>query len=170
MSRHGRASEGWSGTHDGTSIAFTRVNMGAKALQVKKVTMRSIRGTPLSDAERAALRAKAVYEGSPHHKRNPGDFGLIPPAAPRPDKTLCDEARIHQRAMADALFATAIDRGLVSEATTPDGFPKQLWVVDDNDQVFEAMYGGSRPGRYHGYPIRRSDPLFDEVLKAWGRL
>jgi hypothetical protein len=104
----------------------------------------SIRGTPLSDAERAALRAKAAYEGCPHHERNPGDFGLIPPAAPRPDKTLCDEARIHQRAMADALFATAIDRGLVSEANTPDGFPKQLWVVDDNDQVFEAMQAVER--------------------------
>ena len=42
---------------------------------------------------------------------------------------------------------------LVSEATASDGLPKQLWVVDEHGQVFEAMYGGSVAGRYHGYPI-----------------
>ena len=143
--------------------------MGAKALQVKKTTVRSIRNAALSDVERKALQAKAVYEGSPHHKRNPGDFGLTPPAAPRLDKTLCDEAEVLQRSVAHALFAEAIKHGLVSEASAADGFPKQHWVVDNKGQVFEAMYGGSRAGRYHSYPIRRSDPLFDQVLKAWER-
>jgi hypothetical protein len=42
-----------------------------------------------------------------------------------------------------------------------------MWVVDDHGQVFEAMYGGSRAGRYHGYPIRRSDPFFEKVFRAW---
>ncbi len=144
--------------------------MGTKALQVKKATKRSIREVPLLDEERAVLQTLAKYEGSPHHKRNPGDFGLIPPSAPRPDKTLCDEARVHQRAVADSLFAKAIEHGLVSEAMTPEGLPKQLWVVDENDQVFEAMHGGTRPGCYHGYPIRRSDPLYDEVLAAWRQI
>ncbi len=143
--------------------------MGKKALQVKKATARTLRGTPLTETERSWLRARATYEGSPHHKRSPGNFGLTPPCAPRPDKTLCDEAGVFQRSEADALLAKAIDRGVVSEATAADGLPKQLWAVDDDGRVFEAMYGGSIPGRYHGYPIRRADPLFDEVSKAWAK-
>ena len=142
--------------------------MGKRAIQVKKTTLRKIRSAALSDAERGFLLANAAYEGSPHHKRNPGDFGLTPPTAPRPDKTLCEEAGVRQRAVANALLRRAIERGLVSEATATDGFPKQLWVVDDQGQVFEAMYGGSRVGRYHGYPIRRTDPLFEEVSAVWG--
>jgi hypothetical protein len=142
--------------------------MGKKALQVKKATVRTIRDAPLTDAERSKLHSQAAYEGSPFHKRNPGNFCLTPPASPRPDKTLCDEAKIFDKAVAQQLLAKAISRGLVSEATTADGYPKQLWVVDDHGQVFEAMYGGSRAGCYHGYPIRRNDPFFEEVSQAWG--
>jgi len=67
------------------------------------------------------------------------------------------------------LLRRAIDHGLVSEATSGTGFPKQIWVVDAG-RVYEAMYGGSQEGCYHGYPIRRSDPLFGEVLARWGPL
>jgi len=144
--------------------------MGRRAIASKRQTERTIRATPLTEAEKAVLRARAAYEGSPHHKRNPGDFGLVPPSAPRPDKTLCDEARVHGRADADRLFRRAIEHGLVSEATAGDGLPKQLWVVDDHGQVFEAMYGGSVAGRYHGYPIRKTDPLHDHVTSAWSRM
>lgn len=143
--------------------------MGKKALQVKKATMRTIRRTRLSNDERRALRSVVTYEGSPHHKRNPGNFGLTPPAAPRLDKTLCDEARVFDRAVANQLLANAIERGLVSEAIA-DGFPKQLWAIDDAGQVFEAMYGGSVRGVYHGYPIRRTDPLFEEISKLWAEV
>lgn len=143
--------------------------MGKRALEAKRHTKRAIRSAPLTDEERAVLRASAAYEGSPHHKRKPGNFGLIPPTAPRPDKTLCDEARISRREDAIRLFDRAIERGLVSEAKAPDGLPKQLWVMDEQGQVFEAMYGGSVAGRYHGYPIRRADPLFDEIAAAWGK-
>jgi hypothetical protein len=31
------------------------------------------------------------------------------------------------------------------------------------------MYGGSRVGRYHGYPIRGADPLFGVVSTAWAQ-
>lgn len=126
--------------------------------------------TPLNVPERRFLREHAGYEGIAYHKRTPGDFGLTPPAAPRPDKTLCDEANVARRALADALLAQALDGGLVSDAEGAPGFPKQMWVVDENGQVFEAMYGGSRTGLYHGYPIRRSDPFFDEVVRAWEKL
>lgn len=123
----------------------------------------------MTEEERARLD-EARYEGSPLHKRNPGDFGLSPPASPRPEKTLCDEAAVFSKAKAEELFAEAVRRGLVSEPTTNTGYPKEIWVVAEDGQVFEGMYGGSRTGCYHGYPIRRSDPLFDEVTRAWNQL
>lgn len=140
--------------------------MGRRATRARRATERRIRSTRLAEPEKALLRAQAFYEGSPFHKRNPGDFGLTPPAAPRPDATLCDETRVLELATARRLFAEAIDGGLVSEAGTGE-FPKELWVVGADGQVFEAMYGGSRAGAYHGYPIRRSDPWFDVVTRAW---
>ncbi len=33
--------------------------------------------------------------------------------------------------------------------------------------MFEATYGGSKNGLYHGYPIRKSDPFFAEVTREW---
>ena len=141
--------------------------MGKRAQQARHETKRTVRTTRLDDGERAFLRARASYEGSPHHKRNPGDFGLTPPSAPRPDKTLCDEAAIFKREVAEHLFAKAIDVGIVSAATAAPGFPKQIWVLDDQGRVFEAMHGGSATGRYHGYPIRREDPLFERIQLAW---
>ncbi|MBI4950476.1 MAG: hypothetical protein HY908_00435 [Myxococcales bacterium] len=101
------------------------------------------------------------------HKRNPGDFGLTPPASPRPEKTLCDEAAVATRAVAGALFQRAIEHGLVSADNAVLHFPKYLWVVDEAGRVFEAIHGGSGAGRYHGYPIRRNDPFFDQVVTAW---
>lgn len=143
--------------------------MGKKASAARRITRRSIRPTPLTVQEREFLRNHAGYEGIAYHKRSPGDFGLTPPAAPRPDKTLCDEANVTRRALADALLARAIEGGLASDGEGAHGFPKQMWIVDESGQVFEAMYGGSKLGLYHGYPIRRADPLFDEIVRAWER-
>lgn len=163
-----RAPHAWTLVRSPATVG-SRTAMGKRAATHRRATQRSIRDVPLSLNERANLRANAGYEGSPHHKRNPGDFGLTPPSAPRPDKTLCDEAQVFQVGVATALFAAAIDAGIASEGTGAPGFPKQLWAVDPSGQVFDAMYGGSRVGRYHGYPIRRADPLFDEVVDAWNR-
>jgi hypothetical protein len=141
--------------------------MGKKAEARRKATQRTIRTSRLTSQEKAVLRSGATYEGSPFHKRSPGDFGLTPPAAPRLDKTLCDEAGGLAKKIASDLLARAIEGGLVSEATGAPGFPKQLWVVAGDGQVFEAMYGGSRTGAYHGYPIRKSDPFCADVVAAW---
>jgi hypothetical protein len=55
----------------------------------------------LDDPEARARLADAVqYGGNPEHKRNPGDFGLTPPASPRPDKTLCDTVELFERSEA----------------------------------------------------------------------
>ena len=39
-------------------------------------------------ADLESLSGRVSYVGNPAHKRNPGDFGLTPPAAPSGDKTL----------------------------------------------------------------------------------
>jgi hypothetical protein len=107
-----------------------------------------------------------VYEGSPYHKRNPGDFGLSPPSNPRPDATLCDDAQIFKKTEAQRLLEAGIERGLVSDATGIDDFPRHIWAVHDAF-VFEAKLGGSKSGCYHGYPVRRGDPLYDDVMRRW---
>lgn len=140
--------------------------MGERARKARVETQRTIRTTRLTPDEKAFLKESAFYEGSRDHKRNPGDFGLEPPMNPRKDKTLCDDAGVFAKSVAIDLLARAIEGGLVSEAFTGTGFPKQLWVVHEG-RVYEAIYGGSRTGSYHGYPIRSVDPLFDKVLESW---
>ncbi|MBK6688762.1 MAG: hypothetical protein IPG45_30090 [Deltaproteobacteria bacterium] len=104
--------------------------MGRRAKERRRVTDRKIRGQRLSEAERAFLIQNARYEGSPYHKRDPGNFGLTPPSRPRPDATLCDEAGLLNKEQAERLLQRAIDRGLVSEASAAGGYPKQLWAYD----------------------------------------
>ncbi len=144
--------------------------MGERARKIREETERSLRDTPLTDAQRRFLREQARYEGSPLHKKEPNNFGLIPPTSPRLDKTLCDEAGIVDKQVADGLFALALEVGLVSAKDKVEGFPAQMWVVDAEGRVFELIYGGSRAGRYHGYPIRRANPLFAKVAAAWAVL
>ncbi len=139
--------------------------MGKRIASLRKATIRRIRSTPLS-AEEAELLSTIDYEGSPYHKRVPGNFNLPEPPRPRHDKTLCDEAEIFTVEQVEALKEKALEQHLVSEATTVEGFPKQIWVVDESGNVFEAMHGGSQNNTYHGYPIRESDPLADEVRAA----
>jgi hypothetical protein len=141
--------------------------VGAIAADFRRKSRPKLRATRLSEAEKEHLRRVVSYEGRAYHKRNPGDFNLTPPAAPLPDKTLCDEAGITRRADALELLELAIEGGLVSEHEAPGGLPKRLWVVDAGGRVFEAMWGGLAPGSYHGYPVRRSEPMHDDVLAAW---
>jgi hypothetical protein len=143
------------------------VHMGQQARRVRDETKRSIREAPLTAAQRDFLAAHARYEGSPLHKKEPHNFDLTPPSSPREDKTLCDEAGIFDKKVAFDLFRLAVEVGLVSETEKAAGFPSQIWVVDADGRVFELMYGGSVVGRYHGYPIRRSNPLFNKIATAW---
>lgn len=135
--------------------------MGVKALEIKRARKRRFR--LLSAEERSELKRRVVYEGSPLHKREPNDFGLTPPAAPRSDKTLCDEAGVFEKATALELFDRALRVGLVSESTVGNGLPKHLWAVANGGQVFEAIHGGSCAGAYHAYPVRDGDPFAQRV-------
>jgi hypothetical protein len=111
------------------------------------------------------LAQQAVYTGNPVHKRTPGDFGLSPPASPRPGKTLCDGADIFRRDVAQGLLEEGLRRGLISVAERFD-WPQNVWAVSPSGLALEAMLEDNQ-GRYHGYPLQADDPLVDEIKRRW---
>jgi hypothetical protein len=118
-------------------------------------------------SRQAALAARIGqlrYTGNPEHKRNPGDFGLNPPAGPRPNKSLCDEVRIFNRAEALELLQAGFQKGTFS-AQERGGWPQNVWAVTENGEPLEAQLEGQ--GAYHGYPMPRSDPFREQVLERW---
>ena len=106
------------------------------------------------------------YGGNPEHKRNPGDFGLTPPASPRPDKALCDDVAIFERSQALDLLRRGVLRGLISERFIGK-FPQNIWSVTDGGEPVEAQLENRELGHYHGYPLPKADPFRDVVLEAW---
>jgi hypothetical protein len=122
--------------------------------------------TGVSSAARAGLVAEVTYAGNPVHKRNPGDFGLTPPAQPRPDKTLCDEVELFGRADALRLLRRGICRGLVSVRLV-GRFPQNIWSMTDSGTPVEAQLENRETGAYHGYPLMEEDPFAEVVRQAW---
>jgi len=114
----------------------------------------------------ADLSESVSYGGNPEHKKNPGDFGLIPPASPRQGKSLCDVADVFTRREALTLLQEGMRRGLVSDREE-QGWPKNVWSVTDGDIPMEAQLENPSTGCYHGYPMPGSDPLAAEVLARW---
>lgn len=120
----------------------------------------------LSDEGKQRLRDNVRYGGNPEHKRNPGDFGLTPPASPRRDKTLCDVVGIFHREVALEHLRRGIERGLVSTQFAGD-WPQNIWSLTDDGRPLEAQLENVGQGVYHGYPLPESDPFADVVREAW---
>ncbi|HBM65162.1 hypothetical protein QOT74_14430 [Pseudomonas aeruginosa] len=119
------------------------------------------------DSERLKeLKGAISYGGNPEHKRNPGDFGLKPPADPRRGKSLCDVAEIFSRAEALKLLQDGIGKELVSDRED-NGWPKNIWSVTEAGIPLEAQLENPETGQYHGYPMPDSDPLASEVISRW---
>jgi hypothetical protein len=127
---------------------------------------REIVDPPPSASDLNALADRVGYGGNPEHKQNPGDFGLIPPSAPRPDKTLCDEVHILSRSAAVAALREGVRRGLISRAMR-GAFPQNIWSVTAEGIPLEAQLENRDAGTYHGYPIPENDPFRASVLGAW---
>lgn len=142
-----------------------RTTSGDPVLNPKR-KLRAWDGTPADKAYGCDLSKKVKYTGSPAHKRNPGDFNLTPPAAPRKNATLCDDAGVFKIADARALLTSGAKKGLV-DARSDGEFPLLIWSVSEADVVFEAELENATLGQYHGYPMPLSDPLRPEILKAW---
>ena len=121
-----------------------------------------------ADPDYLARLAESVrYGGNPEHKRNPGDFGLHPPANHhRPDKSLCDSVGIFEKDMAVAYLRSGIRKGMISQ-NEDNGFPKNIWAVTDDGQPLEAQLENRVQGVYHGYPMHEDDRFRDIVLKHW---
>lgn len=111
---------------------------------------------------------QADYGGNPEHKRNPGDFGLTPPADPRPHKSLCDDANITSRQQAKALLLEGLNKGLVSQRKAPSsGWPQNVWAVTEEGIPLEAQLENPTLGTYHGYPMPEEDPMARKILEEW---
>jgi hypothetical protein len=113
-----------------------------------------------------ALGARIGYGGNPEHKRNRGDFGLVPPSAPRPDKTLCDATGIFTQAAALAALREGLRRGLLSRAHR-NSFPQNIWSMTADGILLEFQLENREMGTYHGYPMPENDPFREAVLKVW---
>lgn len=116
------------------------------------------------DLERLAQRVR--YGGNPEHKKNPGDFGLHPPATPRTDKSECDGTGVFTRAEAIALLRKGVQRGLISQQSR-NGLPQNIWAVSKEGIPLEAQLENETAAVYHGYPMPANDSLRDEILRKW---
>ena len=121
---------------------------------------------PGGSDELETLARRVKYTGNPAHKRNPGDFGLTPPAQPRADKTLCDVVSIATVLESTRLLRQGVARGLISEQTRGD-FPQNIWAVTSDGVPLEAQLEDRGQGTYHGYPMPSTDDFRDEVLRRW---
>jgi hypothetical protein len=150
------------------TIGEPSLTEGAKVVRTRFNPKRRIASTALEPTQLSALSRQARYGGNPQHKRDPGDFGLSPPADPRPDKTLCDDAGVCRRAEAEALLREGLRRGLVSNQWR-EGWPQNVWAVAATGAALEAQLENPSVGTYHGYPMPAADPLRAEVLRIWKR-
>lgn len=112
------------------------------------------------------LAQMVCYRGNPEHKRNPGDFGLTPPACAKRSKMLCDDAGVFSRETANRLLREGVKRGLVSKQER-NGFPQNIWAVTEDKVPLEAQLENEQTGAYHGYPMDAKDRLFPDVCVRW---
>lgn len=120
----------------------------------------------LEAAAREDLAVRARYGGNPEHKWRPGDYGLTPPANPRPGKALCDGVRPIAKDEALSLLQSGLRRGTVSIARR-DGWPQNVWAISALGEVFEAQLENAAQGVYHGYPMPADDDFRLVVIREW---
>lgn len=162
---------------NGQQCAYISLNMALEImLSAEHLMRRRTRYNPKrrirKNLEPDYLRSLADlvnYSGNPEHKRNPGDFGLMPPSQPRADKTLCDTVSVFSRTEATRLLREGVRKGLISEREQ-NGYPQNIWAVTEEGWPLEAQLENAERGTYHGYPMAETDPFHEEVLARWKRL
>ncbi|MGB8842129.1 MAG: hypothetical protein WCC64_13800 [Aliidongia sp.] len=106
------------------------------------------------------------YGGNPEHKRSAADYGLMPPASPRPGKTLCDARGPFLKAEALKLLKAGVRKGLMSPST-PGAWPQNIWALSESGEPFEAQLENPTMGTYHGYPMPADDSFRAIVTEEW---
>lgn len=122
----------------------------------------------LSGEQRIALMAGVRYMASPYHKTHPADYGMADPPRPRPDKSRCDASRVIAFEEALCLLRSGIERGMVNSQFR-DGWPQNIWSVEDGGMVFEAQLHNAWAGEYHGYPLVEDDGFVGFLRQEWER-
>lgn len=119
----------------------------------------------LTVKERTSLAERLVYKASGHHKRNPADYGLER-TNPRPTKSLCDKTRIVPLKEAKELITRGVSVGMISDYSFGE-FPKFIWCVAEDGEVYEAKTDATSPGTYHGYRLEEEDDMREYVKGVW---
>jgi hypothetical protein len=114
------------------------------------------------------LARMASYGGNPEHKRSPGDYGLTPPASPRPGKTLCDAQGQFLKDEAEALLRAGLRKGMMSPSPARS-WPQNVWALSEAGEAFEAQLENPTLGVYHGYPMPLSDDFRAAVQAEWNK-
>lgn len=116
-----------------------------------------------------ALSKVVMYGGNPEHKKNPKhNFDVDPKTYPRSAKSLCDEVEIFEKRKALKLLKEGARREMISEQER-NGFPQNIWAVDENGKPLEAQLENQETGSYHGYPVPESDPFGELILAEWNK-
>ena len=121
-----------------------------------------------SNEENKGLSQTIKYGGNSEHKKNPNDFNLVPPVSPRSAKSLCDDVEIFEKKKAAKLLKEGARRGMISKQER-NGFPQNIWAVDENGKPLEAQLENQELGTYHGYPVPESDPFGTLILTEWSK-
>jgi hypothetical protein len=46
-------------------------------------------------------------------------------------------------------------------------YPKYIWCVGEDGEVYEAKTDDETPGIYHGYRLEEADDMRDHVKETW---
>jgi len=104
------------------------------------------------------------FRGSPKHKKQPHLFDLPPYNGERGDETLCDDhAGFTPRDMES--IPRMIRRGINAGLTSGTG--RIFWTIGDNGWIYECRLTNVQQAEYHGYPIRRSEPICEPVYRRF---
>jgi hypothetical protein len=56
--------------------------------------------------------------------------------------------------------------GMISDYFFGD-YPKFIWCVCEDGEVYEAKTDATSPGRYHGYRLEEEDELRNYIKSVW---
>ena len=109
------------------------------------------------------LQKNITYQGSSKHKRTPHLYGLPPFQGGRGDATLCDRDADFRPENLDSI-PEMIQRGLEARLVGENGL---IWAIADDGWIYEARVTNVGKTEYHGYPVRRTEPIAEIVYKRF---